>query len=105
MRLILILVLGLGASGLYAESIPDKRQVPKYIGQALGTPTEVAVDASNRRLTVVWRETAGATSYKIAVRPKDQLGPAWREYTAPWRERKDESKGTAEGKKGEESEE
>ena len=62
------------ASGMYAESPLDKVE-------ALGAPTQVAVDASNRRLTVAWGETPGATSYKIAIRPKDQLVPAWHEYT------------------------
>ena len=60
------------ASGVYAESIPT-----------LGAPTEVAVSAANRRLTVAWREIPGATSYKVAVRPKNQLVPAWSEYTTP----------------------
>ena len=46
-------------------------------------PTEVAVSASNRRLTIAWREIHGATSYKIAVRPKNELIPKWREYTTP----------------------
>ena len=50
--------------------------------EGLGTPTEVSVGASNRRLTVAWREIPGATSYQIAIRPKDQVVPAWREYIA-----------------------
>ena len=64
------------ASGLYAESLLDKTE-------ALDTPTEVAVSAANRRLTVAWREIPGATRYKVAVRPKNQLVPAWSEYTTP----------------------
>ena len=59
-----------------ANGPPDKVE-------ALGAPTEIAISASNRRLTVAWREIPGATSYKVAVRPKNQLVPAWREYTAP----------------------
>ena len=46
----------------------------------LGAPADVAVSASNRRLTVAWREMPGATSYKIAGRPKNQLVPSYREY-------------------------
>ena len=42
----------------------------------LGAPADVAVSASNRRLTVTWREMPGATSYKIACRPKNQLVPS-----------------------------
>ena len=61
---------------MYVKSTLDK------VG-AFGTPTEIAISASNRRLTVAWREVLGATSYKVAVRPKNQLVPAWREYTTP----------------------
>ena len=75
-ELALLLMLLAAASGVYAESIPDKTE-------ALDTPTEVAVSAANRRLTVAWRETPGATRYKVAIRPKNQLFPAWSEYTTP----------------------
>ena len=51
--------------------------------ETLDTPTEVAVTAANRRLTVAWGEVPDATNYKIAVRPKNELVPAWREHTAP----------------------
>ena len=61
---------------MYVKSTLDK-------GQALGAPTQVAISASNRRLTVAWRAVPGATSYQLAIRPKNQLVPAWREYTTP----------------------
>ena len=51
--------------------------------EALGAPTGVAMSASNRRFTVVWREMPGAASYKIAVRLRNELVPAWREYMTP----------------------
>ena len=41
------------------------------------------MSASNRRLTVAWREMPGAASYKIAIRLKNELVPAWREYMTP----------------------
>ena len=70
------------AGCLYAKSIPDKGK--RGASSSLrSVPTEVAVGVSNRRLTVTWGEMPGATSYKIAVRPKNQLVPKWREYTAP----------------------
>ena len=50
--------------------------------ETLDTPTEVTMSASNRRLTVAWGEVPDATSYKIAVRPKNELVPTWREHTA-----------------------
>ena len=50
--------------------------------ETLDTPTDVAVSAANRRLTVAWREMPDATSYRIAVRPKNELVPAWREHAA-----------------------
>ena len=59
-----------------ANKPPDKVQ-------ALGAPTGVAVSSSNRRLTVAWRAMSGAASYKIAVRPKNELIPKWREYRTP----------------------
>ena len=59
-----------------ANSPPDKVEAP-------GAPTGVAVSASNRHLTVAWREMPGAASYKIAVRLKNELVPAWREYMTP----------------------
>ena len=71
-------MLSASAGCLYVKSSPDKVEVLS----TLGTPTEVAVRVANRRLTVAWGEMPGATSYKIAVRPKNQLVPAWREYTA-----------------------
>ena len=51
--------------------------------EALGVPTGVAMSASNRRLTVAWREMLGAASYKIAIRLKNELVPKWREYMTP----------------------
>ena len=68
------------ASGMYA---PDKVEARRIESPVLGTPTEVAVGAASRRLTVAWREVPGATSYTIAVRPKNELVPTWREYTSP----------------------
>ena len=65
------------AGCLYVKGSPDKGEVLS----TLGTPTEVAVRVANRRLTVAWREMPGATSYQIAIRPKDELVPTWREYT------------------------
>ena len=51
--------------------------------EVLDTPTEVAVNAANRRLTVAWRAMPGATSYTISVRLKNGFVPfEWREYTA-----------------------
>ena len=51
--------------------------------EALGAPTEVAVGAANRRLTVAWRAMPDATSYTISVRLKNGFVPfEWREYTA-----------------------
>ncbi len=44
---------------------------------------QVAVSTANRRLTVAWRTIPGATSYKVAIRPKNQLVPAWSSYTTP----------------------
>ena len=74
----------LAAAGyLYVKSIPDKGEARRIEFATLGTPTEVAVGVSNRRLTIAWGEIPGATSYKIAARPKNQLVPRWREYTVP----------------------
>ena len=73
----LLLMLLASAGCMYVKSTLDKVE-------AFGTPTEIAISASNRRLTVVWREIPGATSYQIAVRPKNQLVPAWREDTTPY---------------------
>ena len=75
--LALLLMLLASAGCMYVKSTLDKVE-------AFGTPTDVAVRAANRRLTVAWREIPGATRYKIAVRPKNQLVPAWREYTTPY---------------------
>ena len=72
----LLLMLLASAGCMYVKNTLDKVE-------AFGTPTEIAISASNRRLTVAWREVPGATSYKVAVRPKNQLVPAWREYTTP----------------------
>lgn len=60
----------------------DVQRPPDKV-EALGAPTEVAVSTSNRLLTVAWSAVPGATNYKVAIRPKNQLVPAWREYTAP----------------------
>ena len=46
-------------------------------------PTGVAVSVSNRRVTVAWSALPGATSYVVAIRPKPELVPTWREYTTP----------------------
>ena len=70
------------AGCMYVKRIPDKVEARRIESPVLGTPTEVAVGAANRRLTVAWREMPGATSYTIAVRPKNELVPTWREYTA-----------------------
>ena len=70
------------AGCLYVKSPLDKVEARRIESPALGRPTEVAVGAANRRLTVTWREMPGAASYKIAVRPKNELVPTWREYTA-----------------------
>ena len=68
----------LAAAGyMYVKRTPDI-EFP-----TLGRPTDVAVGAANRRLTVAWREVPDATSYTIAVRPKNELVPTWREYTSP----------------------
>ena len=48
-----------------------------------GAPTGVAVSASNRRITAVWNAVPNATSYAIAVRLKNGLDLAWREYPTP----------------------
>ena len=49
----------------------------------LAAPTGVTARAADRRLTVSWDPTVGATAYKVAARPADGLTPlAWREYTA-----------------------
>ena len=69
------------AGCLYVKSFPDKVEARRIELSTLGTPTEVAVSVSNRRLTVAWREMPSATSYQIAIRPKDELVPTWREYT------------------------
>ena len=74
--LALLLMLLAAAGCMYVKRTPDI-EFP-----TLGRPTEVAVSAANRRLTVAWREMPGATSYTIAVRPKNELVPTWREYTA-----------------------
>ena len=59
-----------------ANSPPDKVEAPS-------APTGVTMSASNRRFTVAWREMPGATSYKIAVRLKNELVPTWHEYMTP----------------------
>ena len=75
-RLLFLLMLLASAGCMYVKRTPDI-EFP-----TLGTPTEVAVSAPNRRLTVAWGEVPGATSYTIAVRPKNELVPAWREHTS-----------------------
>ena len=74
-----LLLMALAAAGcMYVKRTPDI-ELP-----TLGRPTEVAIGAANRRLTVAWREVPDATSYTIAVRPKNGLVPfEWREYTSP----------------------
>ena len=68
-----LLLMALAAAGcMYVKRTPDI-EFP-----TLGRPTDVAVSAANRRLTVAWREIPDATSYTIAVRPKNELFPAWR---------------------------
>ena len=75
--LLALLLMALAPAGcMYVKRTPDI-EFP-----TLGRPTEVAVGASNRRLTVAWREVPDATSYTIAVRPKNELVPTWREYAA-----------------------
>ena len=73
-----LLVMLLASAGcLDVKSPPDKVE-----GRRIQPKSEVAVRVSDRRLTVAWGEMPGATSYKIAVRPKNELVPAWREYTS-----------------------
>ena len=78
----LLLMLLASAGCLDVKSPPDKVEARRIESPALGRPTEVAVGAANRRLTVTWDAIPGAASYKIAVRPKNELVPRWREYTA-----------------------
>ena len=73
--LALLLMLLAPAGCMYVKSTLD-------MVETLDTPTEVAVTAANRRLTVAWGEVPDATSYKIAVRPKNEFVPTWREHTA-----------------------
>ena len=76
--------MALAATGcMYAKSTPDKVEARRIELPVLGTPTEVAVGAPNRRLTVAWSAVPSATSYKIAVRLKNELVPTWREYPTP----------------------
>ena len=73
--LLALLLMALAPAGwMYFKRIPDI--------DTLGRPTDVAVTAANRRLTIAWREVPDATSYTIAVRPKNELVPTWREYAA-----------------------
>ena len=82
--LLVLLLMALAATGcMYAKSTPDKVEARRIELPVLGTPTEVAVSAANRRLTVAWREILGVASYKIAVRLKNELVPTWREYPTP----------------------
>ena len=82
--LLALLLMALAAAGcMDAKSTSDEVEARRSESPTLGRPTDVAVSAANRRLTISWREIPGATSYKIAVRPKNQLVPAWREYPAP----------------------
>ena len=82
--LALLLMLLAPAGCLDVKSTPDKVEARRIELLTLDDQYQVAVRASNRRITVGWREIPGATSYKVAVRPKNQLVPAWREYTAPF---------------------
>ena len=80
--LLALLLMALAPAGcMYVKRIPDKVEARRIESPVLGTPTEVAVGAANRRLTVAWGEVPDATSYKLAVRPKNELVPTWREYT------------------------
>ena len=73
--LALLLMLLAAAGCMYVKRTPDI-EFP-----TLGRPTDVAVGAANRRLTVAWREVPDATSYTIAVRPKNGFVPfEWHEY-------------------------
>ena len=63
----LLLMLLASAGCLYVKSPPDKVEARRIKLSMLGRPTEVAVSASNRRLTVAWGEMPGATNYKIAA--------------------------------------
>ena len=73
----------LAAAGcMYAKSPPTKVEARRIEFPTLGRPTDVAVSAANRRLTIAWREVPSATSYTIAVRPKNELVSTWREHTA-----------------------
>ena len=82
--LLALLLMALVAAGcMDAKSTSDEVEARRSESSTLGRPTDVAVSAANRRLTISWREIPGATSYKVAVRPKNQLVPAWREYPAP----------------------
>lgn len=48
-----------------------------------GTPTEVAAVATNRQVTVSWGEVAGATGYRVSIRPKEGTRPlSWIEHLA-----------------------
>lgn len=48
-----------------------------------GTPTEVAAVATNRQVTVSWDEVAGATGYRVSIRPKKGTRPlSWIEHLA-----------------------
>ena len=71
------------AGCMYVKRTPDKVEARRIESPVLGTPTEVAIGAANRRLTVAWDAIPGAASYTIAVRPKNELVPTWREYTSP----------------------
>ena len=81
--LALLLMLLAAAGCMYTKRTPDKVEARRIESPVLGTPTEVAVTAANRRLTVAWDAIPGAASYTIAVRPKNELVPTWREYTSP----------------------
>ena len=82
--LALLLMLLAAAGCMYVKRTPDKVEARRIESPVLGTPTEVAVGAANRRLTVAWDAIPGAESYKIVVRPKNGLVPfEWREYTSP----------------------
>ena len=50
---------------------------------APSSPTDVAVEISDRRITVSWTPAAGAESYEVAARPKDGIVPLeWKTFAA-----------------------
>ncbi len=46
-------------------------------------PADVAVEISDRRITVSWTPAAGAESYEVAVRPRDGIAPLeWKTFAS-----------------------